>query len=374
MKTAHLIAPGMQGAILMGVYGRALGWPYTCSTGNCAYPEISTLGVCGSCQNITAQCNVSISQDTGSTVNWKNITTPGGFNLSTKVVNGGVRAHWKTTLTSSAGFYLQSLKQPGLVNFATWKESKTDTWQQNGTTHECRLEFCERTYAGFNITNGTPVTPTISETGLRWNGQHYGDNDHIVLTYEPILTDSGSGLTYNISSNDVTVISKTLKDLFTVTKYSEDATLDDEDVGGFDISGAMYDEDLGKLVGLVAESMTCYIRTMNSTKILVPGTAFHGEAYISVRWAWLSLPAALVAFGATMLVWTIWLNKVRSGPVWKPSSLPGILHARAGDQASSDVRDLEKLSGISDEAERTQMQLVRNEAGTLRLNVRGSDD
>ncbi|TPX13494.1 uncharacterized protein E0L32_005965 [Thyridium curvatum] len=189
-----------------------------------------------------------------------------------------------------------------------------------------------------------------------------------MLTYEPIQTDSGSGLTYNISSNDVTVISKTLKDLFTVTNYSEDATLDDEDAGGFDISGAMYDEDLGKLVGLVAQSMTCYIRDMNSTKILVPGTAFHREAYVSVRWPWLSLPAALVAFGAMMLVWTIWFNKVRSGPVWKSSSLPGILHARAGDQASSDVRDLEKLSGISDEAERTQMRLVRNEVGTLRLN------
>lgn len=53
--TAQYIDPGMQAAVLSGIYGLSSEPPFNCPSGNCIWPAITALGLCSSCQNVTAE-------------------------------------------------------------------------------------------------------------------------------------------------------------------------------------------------------------------------------------------------------------------------------------------------------------------------------
>jgi hypothetical protein len=77
---------GMQSAVNVGIFAPAtVAIPFTCSTGNCAFPEYRSIAYCGSCTDISSE--VSMTQLNETTTMYDN---------STHVVEGS----WNFTLPS----------------------------------------------------------------------------------------------------------------------------------------------------------------------------------------------------------------------------------------------------------------------------------
>lgn len=71
-----------------------------------------------------------------------------------------------------------------------------------------------------------------------------------------------------------------------------------------------------------------------------------GAPYISIRWAWLSLPAGLEILATTLLALTILQTKAHRGfPVWKSNAMATLFHG-PDLMATSDVRLAQKISAM----------------------------
>jgi hypothetical protein len=138
---------------------------------------------------------------------------------------------------------------------------------------------------------------------------------------------------------------------------------------GFDISNVLYQTaNLSRLVDNLAERMTEYMRSINSTRITMPGEALRQETYIRARWPWFILPAGLVVCTAFVLQATILTNRARRGPVWKSSSLPYLFHPIDGI-TPAELQDLERLSEMETGAQKMSARLGRLEDERLKLLV-----
>lgn len=74
--------------------------------------------------------------------------------------------------------------------------------------------------------------------------------------------------------------------------------------------------------------MTNVLRTYGSgaDDDTVFGTAFSTEAFIHVRWKWLTLPAALSILSFAFLITAVTVSRRNSIPVWKSSNLAILFH------------------------------------------------
>ncbi|KAJ8115342.1 hypothetical protein OPT61_g2996 [Boeremia exigua] len=64
----------------------------------------------------------------------------------------------------------------------------------------------------------------------------------------------------------------------------------------------------------------------------VPGSVWRDQIHVSVRWAWLALPASLLLLTIILLVTTIWLSRVHRVGIWKDNSLALLLFSRWNGQ------------------------------------------
>jgi hypothetical protein len=120
----------------------------------------------------------------------------------------------------------------------------------------------------------------------------------------------------------------------------------------------------GLMDGL-AKSMTTYIRssglsgTENAT-----GTAYRLETFVHVKWPWLAMPVALVAFSGLFLTVTMIVNSRKNVLAWKSNSLALLFHGLEG----VDIRGAgEGLGQMDDIARKTRVKLTRSEAGEWKL-------
>ncbi|KAJ4990045.1 hypothetical protein SVAN01_04508 [Stagonosporopsis vannaccii] len=68
-----------------------------------------------------------------------------------------------------------------------------------------------------------------------------------------------------------------------------------------------------------------------SEKQRVAGSVWRERIHVRVQWAWLALPASLLALTTVLLIATIWLSRVEKVGVWKDSSLALLLFSRWDD-------------------------------------------
>jgi hypothetical protein len=80
-----------------------------------------------------------------------------------------------------------------------------------------------------------------------------------------------------------------------------------------------------------AVAMTNVIRTAPSKEMLA-GHSFTRETFVSIRWAWLTFPFALLLFSLVFLISTIIkTSKDRDIGVWKTSAMPTLIHSLPPD-------------------------------------------
>ncbi|KAK4044229.1 hypothetical protein C8A01DRAFT_31542 [Parachaetomium inaequale] len=345
--------------MLLGIYGRVPDPPYTCSTGNCTYADVATLGFCSACQDVTAQSTWQVDDSFdpkkgAPSTSHCNITTPGGFNLTADSGLAGGGSSWWIKLDSQARFTRGDFN--GIIDMALATGSgsvSTRAAEDGATVMECQMRLCERIYSGFNVTNGSPNTPAVATRELNYTGieQREGSSSNSnTAVYFSSIPSSDRNLSYWMIANDMKAITKTMVDLFTTTLYTESASMAfDSNVSDkaaaalakFNIARLLYDTpDISQLMDSVAESMTVHIRGHNvTTAVVVSGRAFSLETYIR--------GAVLVNRGGR-----------EQGRLWKSSSLPylycpvrGVTLCRAGDE------DL-KLSQMNTGARKVKVRLA----------------
>jgi hypothetical protein len=107
----------------------------------------------------------------------------------------------------------------------------------------------------------------------------------------------------------------------------------------------------------LADAMTNVIRSAPS-KTMIEGEAFSQETFISIAWAWLIFPFALLLFSLFFLVATI-LRTSKDGPmnVWKTSAMPTLIYGLP--------QDVQKALSMPESVGRTS----RKQAGKVRIRL-----
>ena len=106
--------------------------------------------------------------------------------------------------------------------------------------------------------------------------------------------------------------------------------------------------------------MTDLTRRFYNTQVL--GDVLVAEAFVHVRWIWVTLPLLLLSTSLLILSVTIYQTMRSKIALWKLSSLPLLYHGPDHMAARSDLASspsLDKVSGMELDAEHVFVRLAR---------------
>lgn len=274
-----------------------------CSTGNCTWPIVPSLAVCGSCMDLTAStsytcvgvnnsaddylgnnCTYHVSE--GQAPGWDGYTP--GYTFWTNYEQGSL------AYIVVSGYKTKHYNQSNYAYIDTWlmidasEESATAV-----TATTCGLWFCVQAYEA-NVTNGNPTQEIVgnwSETDNPYNrygidayinftnvperirlNATYAVNDYVLTAFEqnPIFSDANATYGY---------------DLLTWYDYSDTT-----------VRALMSIVDYDAWIDLFALGMTNNVRSTGTSSLpasTYAGTVLTSVGLVHVRWPWLVFPASM---------------------------------------------------------------------------------
>ena len=374
--------------------------PFSCSSGNCSYPEFESLGVCSSCvdvtnlltvstydaaivgnltQNAFRYMNVTLGNPDNGTVNQQSPvimnTTATGFDRSWFYGRDGT-----TTSINLTAAPITNYTKPDTLNFIFAMSiinltniDSLKTWPKNAKPEatECSLFWCVQN-----------VSSTVSDGALRQTQIGRGDitstprgiNDSTQEGSIDLIGPDPSDTNYTVSYAGALLVSKFLvQDLLGLVD-PEDSNNQDSFVYG--PTAIFYDPDhqegaygnpaiqaifangnFSKTFDILAQAMTFQLyRTDNITAMT--GSRDVSYTQIVVRWEWITLPLGNILSSVIFLVFTITASERARAPSWKASLLPTLLHRFDATDARRKATDqLDKLSEMQTYARTIDIQL-----------------
>ncbi|OAL00106.1 hypothetical protein IQ06DRAFT_348607 [Phaeosphaeriaceae sp. SRC1lsM3a] len=307
-----MVDMSMQVAVQNGLYALNSPLNFSCSTAECTWANFYTLGVCGSCNNVTDRVKVNC------TGNFQcNYTLPSGLELAGQYGSAGAgprgpllmataRAGGSTSMRSSNGteFFVEA----GLVRF---NQSNILQRYKSYEAFECHLSWCAKRYSGIKVTRGEITMPDIHTWPLRPPSSAdvtgYMRLDRLEMSENTDF--DGPNKSFTVNSVDHTLLVSWLtKSVFTATN---------KDSAG----QVLYmQQNISQTFANIATSMTNNIQqSRNATR--VPGTSYREETYIRVTWPWLILPGVVVLMSVILLVASIVLSRCDKQGLLKSSAL-----------------------------------------------------
>ncbi|KAK3348434.1 hypothetical protein B0H65DRAFT_175644 [Neurospora tetraspora] len=388
-----------------------MGLPFQCSTGNCTFPPIETLGVCHKCvdmsEYMTRYCppGITNTDDCG----WKLPSGAAKLNSSAEVF--GMTSLFPGSSTGDAT-YSTIMK----LIFMGTETNATGPGVLSPWATQCTLTVCLQTLAS-NITNGflheshlsSPITndtvPSLSSLSSSINS----------LDPLTIQSPTNSSLLYSMSmesilamqswfsrlfangtaSRNPTYINQTISDLpntsgnvvvnLTVGISSGETFFDTDIVQAFywnyyeypsspsssSPSSPAAPKGLEMLMSDLAVSLTSTFRTL--TAVPINGTSLSYETFVSVRWGFVALPVTAVILAAFFLGLAAWETKRSGASLWKTSALAMLFHGLDGD-ARERFEDLRSLEAKKRESRNVKVRLSAEEGsldgkgGTLKID------
>lgn len=302
-----------------------------CSSGNCTFEPYQSLEICSECANITDLLNggrVSLSESDQS-VSYYNYTLPNGIS-------------WNSTnaifMQGTANYPLLRLNGNEKVVIANFTAMTSTPESVDGpalnpylNATECMLYFCIKTYEAASVRRGnliedgytTPSTTNYSRwftsdnldsnigmtpstcylNGTRFEAP-YKNND-CLYTLRPWSVLAGKNSISKLLEGIGQANNRYRWDFSTGTVeaiYGKQGSL-------FDISSAFL--SLASAMSINARENVC--------QTIFNGTSWTPQSYVHVRWAWLTLPAALLIFSTAFLIYTI--CGTMGQYIWKSSPL-----------------------------------------------------
>ena len=322
---------------------------YNCPTGNCTWPEFSTLAVCSKCEDITSLVE-KFCNDTGCYM----ISLPNGPTLTG--FGGQINASVSNISASLYEIEASVVKFTSLV-------SKRIEDSNDALAVECAMWYCVQTYRA-SVENSV----MSQEALVSWR------NDSATL-------DQPSDLFYNVSAYNLSMgtdtnmfkvsylAAKALNSFMARTFTGNGGMNTTGSAFSSDIMQALYNTDnLTARIGNLAISMSNNIRQQNDT-VASPshGTAWKSETYVHVRWAWLSFPIAVIALALAFLVGSIFETAYRKILVWKSSNLALLFHGQDLKLTNPPMIHVNKVGQMARMAEKVKLHLTQNQNGDWRL-------
>ncbi|KAL4891331.1 hypothetical protein BDV59DRAFT_182242 [Aspergillus ambiguus] len=269
---------------------------------------------------------------------------------------------------------------------------------------ECVLSPCVRTY-NVSVTEGvSSIQASLPNFGEIFRPENYPGRDRMVQRYrfpgeeeyekatacwkpehgtsaDVVVTEETWPITSNLWNNDTKFSGCPVNDYlynrdFVGTFWSQYVYNASEQTwqstyGSAPESGTtsaelsrIIDSDFAYIMGNVAASMTWYAHNLSNQ--MAYGTVYESQAYVSVDWAFLTLPAALISFGIVFLVLAIIVNSRKALGLWKSSLLPVIYH---GLTEEIDFDEFASISSMERKAKETKVKLEVSSTGMRMLMV-----
>jgi hypothetical protein len=295
-----------------------------CTTGNCTWPVIPSLGVCGGCKplnwTMAGDCgpDADTSLGSGSTCNY---TLLDGQYIS--VGDGDPVNVFQIMETEGTVYNASSTTIPYILNFeAIGMPFGTRFWNDSLiSAQECALWYCIQAYnisVTSNVLNQTIIDTwnTIVPLSLSSNG---GDN--LIFTDIPPHMNIHLNSSYFVNVLSWVAAKNTLDSIFTgVAAAGGEGT-----AYSTQFIEAIWDGwgDMEQLVSNLAQSMTNNIRQTSpaASYPMYTGTAYREVVLVYVRWVWLLLPIALVLCSIVFLISSILQTRSARVNAWKSSAL-----------------------------------------------------
>ncbi|KAI9051366.1 hypothetical protein LZ554_004413 [Drepanopeziza brunnea f. sp. 'monogermtubi'] len=311
-----------------------------CSTGNCTWPIVPSLAVCGECSasSFTTSCNATFC----------NYTMPTGTVFSSPVVSRIQNPLFQvTTLDSGGSKYNYSSSERAYVGVfdaigAPWGENYAEN--SSITATECGLWICVQAY-NISSSKGVQTQKTIGNFSTLAAKDTSSQNKRQAKGVPDSSSSSSSSVTANrtfaaipASMNPMPNESFSVYGLSLVSTSNGLGALEGTVEGGVgtkyystNFIGSIWNNtaggDLDPWVKRLALSMTNNLRTnpgspsTDTTRSFYAGTSYHNQLFFRIRWVWLALPIFLVIASLLFLIGSI-VRSARSGlEVFKGSPL-----------------------------------------------------
>ncbi|KAK7917444.1 hypothetical protein PG985_011052 [Apiospora marii] len=310
--------PKMQGAILNGLYSLGSPVKYGCPTGNCQWPDFSTLAIAGHCRDATADTTRScsgISEKRGAERSC-NYTTPEGLTVgfhSHESSGGG----FKTEFNSSAQSFFSDdvcfdqnvssvLVHLATANFVDIK--KLQSRFPEPVITECRIEWSSRRNRGVAVRNGTFLPGSYEDSPLF--GQEIANKSQSAAGVEE----------FSLNPTDHHLIGTYLQGIFSSSSTDDfgQVLLNSSSIAGTVLN--------------ITTSMSYAVGNTNPAANILLGEAITSEQFIFVSWPWIILPLSEILMGLMLLACTLVYSKQKDVASWKSSGLVPFLTQMEGWQ------------------------------------------
>lgn len=372
-----------------------------CPTGNCLWPQFTSLGFCSSCQDITQEMQQdSTSVSTSVFTQWddvrrteKNTTftysVPRSFldgyyenadpsnlpsvNLTMSTFSMDVNGSGITGLTGAPRFLAWALSSDGTADtnrtpsgFGLYMFIRTSTSLSSPgivlSADLCSMSFCLKTRS-VSVSSGKVNSSVLDTIYANRNL-----STHSGLNTSYVFPDGSDSLTLNLGPATEPALENALGTLLT-GNVSETTASQSQDSNSSSSSNLIAGFDASHNVSLamtnLATAMSNYIR--DASNHTVSGQLGITETYVRVLWPWITLPGIIVVVGALFLITGIIETKRRDVDIWKDSELALLFHGLDG--GNERFVGLNKISEMDYVASRMKIRMTSTRSGgrVLRL-------
>lgn len=365
-ETVNVLDPTLQTALLTGLAQVNTPLEPICLSAHCDYPDITTLGICSSCEDATDTATQICRPMTfkkidslQSPLNESDIvhsvhancsyTSPSGLiltpDLDLREVDTSrleVQHTFFSSVASNDRITIGSIFMARYDSGTVYTLNNVTDPEKRPQMTECSMFLCEREYThnNFSSTDRT-LKLSRSQTLVPKNPDAY-ENPHMLIPRDNSVTFSANA-NYTIDLDTL----RTLNDITSIFNTTIAQAEGSKDTG-VRLGPILYhSNNISESFLSMATSMTDNIRSSNGA-IHVPGRAFQSETYIHVRWPWIALPVTLIVLSILLLSVIVIISRGQS-VLWKSSILPLIMGRleTSHEHEIAQVRHMDELQSIS---------------------------
>jgi hypothetical protein len=349
----------------------------TCPTGNCTWPVVPSLAICGSCSNVpyTTSCVSASGIFENSSEPYHGICTYTADSGAEAVVyeqeNGFAGPAFTIQSLNGAAIEERSLNDSVLylsvLNLIGYQYTGNSSAEVRIHSSQCLFSWCVEAYS-ISVINGNQTQETIATVdtlNINGNMSSLPVNHNQTFGALPLEMNPPPGTEYTIWFGSYLTMQSYVIPALNGTLVFDQGELE---ASTSTILTFLWiaSADISVMAKSLSTSLTNHMRTVNTATMWpqYAGTAW--ETVIAVEWAWMTLPLSVVILSVVILGWTI-LRTERLGTIaWKNSGLM-LAWCRVDDSliqlADADADALRKPQVLDELVSKTPVYLACDEEG-----------
>ncbi|KAJ5600170.1 hypothetical protein N7450_001237 [Penicillium hetheringtonii] len=355
--------PGMQSAIIWGLYGINTTEPFNCP-GACRWTEsYVSLGFKAECRNVThetlqaATCNGD--EDS---LRQCNMTTPGGVRLATRdVFTDLATAYYMNASSLLMNTSATELPDtfPEITRFAIYRSTPDSNFRMHDINiTDCSLSIMAYEYAGAKANGSDFSFASTREVNFGVKNPWTLGTEATEMKFERMYTNESTRGDIHIPALEMSYAS-----LAALETFFESTTIVTEWVAGnfantnLGVAAALSgDVDISDRFDKMATAMTDYLRYGPNTQSAY-GEIVKREPFVSIRWGYFVVPIVTEGFAILFAILSIFSNRQsRRVPLWKSSTL-AVLACQHEERLGLLQTTGKDVSKIQDEAKKAEVRL-----------------